>query len=619
MKRNIFARNLEVIKRRFKYIYEKLDKLNTANRIKENIEVRSEVAKDSNIILKVNMGSKEYYLSSKYKPVEEAKKLVNAQDLRREGINILFGIGNIYLVRELLNYIYEDGRLIIIEPYLDIFIKIIELIDITDILEDERVIIWIFDEDAETLENMLDIYLDWTKTEKTKFILSPNYDKFSKEESTIVLKIIRDLLVDNKLTVNTILYFDKMWQENILKNLRYLLESSWINNFKDSFISLPAVIVSAGPSLNKNIHLLKQINDKAIILTGGRTLKILIEHGVKPDFVVTIDGSEKNYKLFENVDYSDIPLLYSPRTHYRILEQHKGKFKIMINSDHFTYNLFMKYGIDTGFVGGGGSVSCFAFDIATRIFNCSPIIFVGQDLAYTNGLIHAIGAHDRLNEIRIEGNPNLLYVDGIMGDKVVTDYSLYNFLRWFERRIIYDNSGRLYINATEGGANIKGTIPMKLSEVIDSYFAQATSIEGKKKEELEKRFKVVDNHTRIGIIKELENISKDLSEILEKVNEALELNKRLLMGYDKSILEKLESIDNFLNDKFKAGSLVDDLLLTISYEVLNHEINYEIPEKANVDVVEKGEKLYKGIKKAIEYSLPILQESLKEIKNKPCY
>ncbi|AZT90572.1 DUF115 domain-containing protein [Caldicellulosiruptor changbaiensis] len=619
MEGNIFAKNLEVIKRRFKYIYEKLDKLNTANRIKENIKVISEVAKDSNIVLKVNIGSKEYYLSSKYKPVEEARKLVNAQDLKREGIKILFGIGNVYLIKELLNYMHEDGKLVIIEPYLDIFIKIIESIDITHILEDERVVIWIFDGDTESLGNMLDMYLDWTKTEKTKFILSPNYDKFSKEESTIVLKVIRDLLVDNKLTVNTILYFGKMWQENILKNLRYLLESSWINNFKDSFISLPAVIVSAGPSLNKNVHLLKQINDKAIILTGGRTLKILLEHDVKPDFVVTIDGSEKNYKLFENVDYSDIPLLYSPRTHYRILEQHKGKFKIMLNSDRFTYNLFMKYGIDTGFVGGGGSVSCFAFDIATKIFNCSPIIFVGQDLAYTNGLIHAIGAHDRLNEISVEDNPNLLYVDGVMGDKVVTDYALYNFLRWFERRIMYDNSGRLYINATEGGANIKGTIPMRLSEVIDSYFAQATSIEEKKREEIEKKFKIVDDNTRVEIIKELENINKDLSEILDKVNKALELNKRLLNGYDKSTLEELESIDNFLNEKFKEGSLLDDFLLSISYEVLNHEINYEIPEKANVDIVEKGEKLYKGIKKAIEYSLPILQESLKEIKSRPCY
>lgn len=616
MAKDVFVKNVNVIKRRFKYIY---DKLNAENKITDNIVVISEVAKDGNIILKVNIDSKEYYLSSKYKPIEEARKLVNAQDLKREGINILFGIGNIYLIRELLDYINEDGKIIIIEPCVDIFIKIIELVDITNILEDERVVIWIFDGNAESLENMLDTHLDWTKAEKTKFILSPNYDKFSKERLTIVLKIIRDLLIDSKLTLNTILYFGKIWQENILKNLRYLLESSWISNFKDSFVSLPAVIVSAGPSLNKNVHLLKQINDKAIILTGGRTLKILIEHGVKPDFVVTVDGSERHYKLFENVNYSDIPLLYSPRSHYRILEQHKGKFKIMLNNDYFTYRLFMKYGIDTRFVGGGGSVSCFAFDIATKIFNCSPVIFVGQDLAYTNGLIHAVGAHDELNEIKMQDNPNLLYVDGIMGDKVITDYSLYEFLRWFEKRIMYDNSNRLYINATEGGANIKGTVPMKLSEVIDSYFAQADSIEDKKKEELEKRFKVVDNHIRVEIIKELDNISKDLSEILDKVSKALELNKRLLNGCDKSTLEELENIDDFLNDKFKEGSLVDDLLLTVSYEVLNHEINYEIPEKANADVVEKGEKLYKGIKEAIEYSLPILQESIKEIKNKLYY
>ncbi|ADL42231.1 protein of unknown function DUF115 [Caldicellulosiruptor obsidiansis OB47] len=585
--------------------------MNTAN-----VKLVNDIAKDGSIILKLIAHNKVYYLSSKYNPIEDAKKWADCLAPKKEGLNVIIGIGNVYLIKEILTRIGEEGRLIIIEPFINVLISLMETLDISDILNDRRVILILYN-DLDELEEILYNYINWSEIGKIKFFALPNYEKILGENYRSIIQVINKAIKRKQLDINTLKQFDKIWFKNLLENLYYVFRSGEISNFVHAFKDVPVIIVSAGPSLNKNIHLLKDVKGKAIIITGGRTLRLLLENEIVPDFIVTIDGSYRNYEFFEGIEYSHIPLIYTPNANANILQNYRGKYKILVNNVPFLDRIFKKYGVETGFLPGGGSVACFAFEIATKIFNCSPIIFVGQDLAFTNGFRHAVGANDAMNEVSLKDNPNLLFVDGVNGDKVLTDFVLYDFLKWFEKNILYDNSGRVYINATEGGAHIKGTIPMKLADVINEYLSERDAVEIEvRKSKFFKDFKTLDEKFedfKYSFISELKTIKYEFEEILQKVNRAIELNKKILEDYNEKFLDELDLIDKYLLEKFQENKIIDDILMTVSYKVLNYDIDCETEEEIKTKVVEKGNILYKGLKEAIEFALPLLSDSINKL------
>lgn len=613
MEYSVYEKNKSILKKRFKYLNNVIENfcINTTD-----VRLVSDIAKDGSMIFKFIKNDKVYYLNSKYRPIEDAKKWADYLAPKKEGLNIVLGIGNIYLIKEILTRIDEEGRLIIIEPFINVLISLMETLDISDILNDKRVILILYN-DLDELEEILYNYINWSEIGKIKFFTLPNYEKILGENYKSIIQVINKAIKRKQLDINTLKQFDKIWFKNLLGNLYYVFKSGEVSDFVHAFRDVPAIIVSAGPSLNKNVHLLKDVKGKAIIITGGRTLRLLLENEITPDFIVTIDGSYRNYEFFEGIEYSHIPLIYTPNTNANILQSHKGRYKILVNNVPFLDRIFKKYGIEIGFLPGGGSVACFAFEIATKIFNCSPIIFVGQDLAFTNGFRHAVGANDDMNEVLLKDNPNLLFVDGVNGDKVLTDFVLYDFLKWFEKNILYDNSGRVYINATEGGAHIRGTIPMKLADVINEYLAKRGAVEiEEKRNKFFGDFKTLDEKFedfKYSFISELKTIKYEFEEILQKVNRAIELNEKILENYDEKILNELDFIDKYLLEKFQENKIIDDILMTVSYKVLNYDIDCESEEEMKTKVVEKGNILYKGLKEAIEFALPLLSDSISKL------
>lgn len=109
----------------------------------------------------------------------------------------------------------------------------------------------------------------------------------------------------------------------------------------------------------------------------------------------------------------------------------------------------------------GELVATTGLDVAIKM-GCNPIIFVGQDLAFTDNKTHS---KDIFSKDIIENN-NLRDVEDIYGNTVKTSKNLYIYLRWIQNRI-YKEEDIQFIDSTEGGAKIKGTKVMRLSEVID--------------------------------------------------------------------------------------------------------------------------------------------------------
>ena len=124
---------------------------------------------------------------------------------------------------------------------------------------------------------------------------------------------------------NTISHFSRKWFETFIQNFKYVKESTFSCDLEDKMKNKPAIIVSAGPSLEKNIHLLKKCKNDFFIITGGRTLKSLINIGVKPDLIAAIDGEETTYELVKEYIDLGIPLLFNNGTNEKVLINHKGK------------------------------------------------------------------------------------------------------------------------------------------------------------------------------------------------------------------------------------------------------------------------------------------------------
>lgn len=106
---------------------------------------------------------------------------------------------------------------------------------------------------------------------------------------------------------------------------------------------------------------------------------------------------------------------------------------------------------------------------------CNPIIFIGQDLAYTDGKYHADSCNDTTESDTVD---DMIEVEGIDGNKVFTNSVWHTFLMWMEKFIIH-NPNNIYIDATEGGAKIHGTKIMPLRQAITKYCIQDGFIQDK--------------------------------------------------------------------------------------------------------------------------------------------
>jgi hypothetical protein len=80
------------------------------------------------------------------------------------------------------------------------------------------------------------------------------------------IDVLKNFIAETIMRIKTEASLSEIWFRCYMSNIPHILKSSPIDNLYNSFKNKPAIIVSAGPSLNKNINLLKDYQDKAIII-----------------------------------------------------------------------------------------------------------------------------------------------------------------------------------------------------------------------------------------------------------------------------------------------------------------------------------------------------------------
>ncbi|EAJ6724565.1 motility associated factor glycosyltransferase family protein [Campylobacter jejuni] len=329
-------------------------------------------------------------------------------------------------------------------------------------------------------------------------------------------------------------------------------------------ISDTAIIVSTGPSLTKQLPLLKKYASKATIFCADSSYPILAKHGIKPDYVCMLERTEITAEFFNNDFWEfdkDIVFVCAGVVHPKAIEYLKDRNLVITQKVlAFPYYINLK---DFSYAAVGFSVAHTLSYLATYLSH-KNIIFIGQDLAYAeNGNSHP---DDYQNSANYESQMyEHILTTAYGGNGKVETHSIWLlFKNWFENEMI-PNTRKMGIttyNCTEGGARIEGTIEKPflwacenlLDKDLNKPFEKLEPLSLNKQNEflLKAYYKVYQS------IKHCRDFSKILSNDFENIQSIyLSLNEK-----EEDINLAIEKIDEFKN-KLEDIKQMQDL-----YEIL---------------------------------------------------
>jgi hypothetical protein len=459
---------------------------------------------------------------------------------------LIFGIG----LGNYINYVskkYKNiTKIFLIEPSKEIFKKFLELNDLYDVISKFKEVTFIINKNETEAASIILPLINDTIKSRFDLVYTLSYRSLFEGYFEVLHNKIIDHIRSYRTNNATSENFKYRWLINTIRNINR--QEMPIENLFDSFNKHAAVIVSAGPSLNKNIALLKNAANKAVIFAVGSGIKILNSNEIVPHFRVSIEGHNEQMKIFESIDTSICPLIHSTQSFYGVLQAYQSeKIRIVLDSDFLTQYIYDKAGVQYTKIVSGSSVANVTLDIICKM-GFDKVIFVGQDLCYTEGELYAKGSwkEEKLSESNVDSLSYIKKKD-IFGQDVYTTVPFLNMKRSFEERI-KQNKNIEFINASEGGLGIEGTEVKSLEKSLSELPVNRKDIAGFLDEEkgvleineyvskisnviLQIESEIIDiialNDKRISYIQEILNNTKNRKRVLESIKFIEEFDEKL--------------------------------------------------------------------------------------------
>lgn len=419
---------------------------------------------------------RKWRLNSIYEPERAANIYASRYACMRDfALVCVFGLSDGRVLRSLIAQSNGTQTIMVYEPDAEIFLLAMREFQLEDVIENEHVHLLINGINGGELNTLLENKVTYQNRELMMHCILPNYDILYQEKC---MEHIEQMLYYSKYEVfkkNTEVQFAARLADNILYNMPYILKGSSVFDLKKTFLAkdlenIPAIIVSAGPSLDKNIKELKKAEGKAFIIGVDSALKALVREGIQFQIALSVDP-RKNPDVFADERVNCFPY---------VLEN----YSIPIIAERNTNHLFFEggYGFETfkrvireltgkklDSLRTGGSVATEALSMAIDL-GFHTVIFVGQDLAFTDGRGHVSGFEksEEADKAHVAGS-TLTEVEAIDGGRVQTDIQMDAYRQWFEKKIEENNDCVTFYNATEGGAKIHGATAIPLAEAIERF------------------------------------------------------------------------------------------------------------------------------------------------------
>jgi hypothetical protein len=459
----------------------------------------------------MGQGAAARLLASRVRPLDEASALAQTIEPKEAAAAIVLGFGLGYHVCALAERLGPTSILFVLETDLPLLRSVLEHIDHSDWLRRAHVVILTSPDDAGAIaaavrgrEGLIGLGAKFVHHPASKARLGPAAARFETEFAKVIGAV--------KLQVVTTLAQSDVTLRNALANVGRYTTCPGLGDLRGVAAGKPAIVVSAGPSLRRNLELLSRpgVRDKFVIIAVQTVLKTLLARGIRPHFVTAIDYHEISRRFYEGLtrrDVEGVTLVVESQAHPAILDAFPGAMRLprrkllemvlgpALNtaSDPASAALWESMEATNDFFAGelkpGATVAHTAYYLA-RFLGCDPVILIGQDLGFTDGQYYAAGAaiHDvwsgELNAFNtlemmewqriVRHRAILQRQTDTLGRSIYSDEQMVAYLVQFERDFKEDaDRGQLVIDATEGGVAKQHTGAMPLAEAIERFAAPA--------------------------------------------------------------------------------------------------------------------------------------------------
>ncbi len=461
-------------------------------------------------------------------------------------------------------------------------------------------------------------FLDKNSIKELSFYIHRPYYTLFPEIYSSLEGILIAYLSKKNINKATLKRFQKVWLKNTIKNSLFYFKTPGIIDIRHNFEKKPAVIIGAGPSLSKNIEILKEYMDKVVIISTDTAYANLCGHGIQADFVISVDPQDKNMFYLLYAFNNKTALVMDSAASFLGLLKYNPSNTYFFDTIFPFYNELKQFWGEKGSLLCGGSVSTTAFDLA-RYLKCDPIIFIGQDLAYSKKHTHIKGSileeflYYKINRFQTYEayNSKMLLlsdrieIDGWNNTKAATDRKFLTFLDWFQKEIQFTNAE--VINSTEGGALIKGAKHIPLKEAL----LQIKSLPVLNKN-FKTEFQSKDEAGYIDILKEIGNeidhqiiFSKKASEASRSALRKYHLKKQLTSEF-----KAMSDFDQIFLKCIQGQSLLARLIEFTMQDSIERILETQEHESLSPDLLEAWNKLYEEAFDGLFYLQRIIKKRL---------
>ncbi|ELV1809722.1 motility associated factor glycosyltransferase family protein [Campylobacter jejuni] len=397
-------------------------------------------------------------------PIKELQTMLNTYNDKYLLYPVLYfyGFGNGVLFKALLQN-KNHQHIVVFEKDIEIIWIMFHILDFSNELQNARLMILENDKLQTQDYNELCSFKPFFQFSRIYFLelMSHYYERFHEDVLELNKKLVqyfKDSIISHGNDSTDTLQGIEQFVYNLPQMITHPSYKELLSKRKN--LSDTAIIVSTGPSLTKQLPLLKKYASKATIFCADSSYPILAKHGIKPDYVCMLERTEITAEFF-NHDFRefdrDIVFICAGVVHPKAIEYLKGRNLVITQKVlGLPYYINLK---DFSYAAVGFSVAHMLAYLATYL-NHKNIIFIGQDLAYAeNGNSHP---DDYQNSANYESQMyEHILTEAYGGNGKVETHSIWLlFKNWFENEMI-PNTRKMGIttyNCTEGGARIEGTI-----------------------------------------------------------------------------------------------------------------------------------------------------------------
>ncbi len=454
----------------------------------------TEPAKDNAPTIRVASFKGPLYLHSRYKPLQEAQSWADSIPLESKYVFIVAGFALGHHLRALWEKLPEDAMVIVSEPNIPLLRAAFAALDYSDLLDTGRLLIF-SDLDRGALVERLEprsVLL----VSGTQFATHPPSVQLQPDFHGAFQKLFTEFAAFTRTGFMTLMLNNVATCCNIANNIGCYVTSPPIDTMHNAFAGIPAVLVAAGPSLQKNMHLLHEIKGeaqgvgrRAVIIAVQTMLKPLLAAGIQPDFVTSLDYNTVSTRFFENLEEAggtgQTHLVAEAKANWNVLDVFRGGGdggEMSIAQNDFADRLLRGAFPKRMGLKAGATVAHLSFYLA-EFLGCEPLILIGQDLGFVDGLYYKPGVaiHEtwapelsRFNTLetkeweRIARSRAILrQIPDIHGHPMYTEEQFFVYLQQFERD--FAASRCRVIDATEGGARKQHVTLMSFRQAIDQF------------------------------------------------------------------------------------------------------------------------------------------------------